>query len=377
MACITKRRERYVIDCYDQHGQRYRKSMPAGTTKDTARKELREIEAKIERRTFLHEKNTPAFSKVAQQWLEYKKTRCRATTWEMYQGLLKNHFEDLNRRSINLITTATIEKFITARQSQDMALATLRKIMVTLNQVMKYSVRHRLVDFNPVTDAERPKGTGIIDESKDMSILTPEQIRGFIEAEPDQKYKTLFLTAILTGMRQGEVLGLKWTDVNFTTKQINVRRTFNHGRYFEPKTKQSIRSIDLAPILIKELAAWKLISAGQNSGLVFPTETETPICCSNMVRRHFNPSLKKAGISHIKFHALRHTYASLLIEQGENIKYVQNQLGHSSPTVTLNVYAHLMKKENPGAACRLENAIFETTGHNLVTNEKKEFTRNG
>ena len=96
-----------------------------------------------------------------------------------------------------------------------------------------------------------------------------------------------------------------------------------------------------------------------------------------MVRRHYAPALKKAEIPHIKFHALRHTYASLLIEQKENIKYIQNQLGHSSPTVTLNVYSHLMKGENQEAACRLENAIFEGTGHNLVTNKKEGLTVNG
>jgi len=70
------------------------------------------------------------------------------------------------------------------------------------------------------------------------------------------------------------------------------------------------------------------------------------------------PALKKAGIPRIKFYALRHTYASLLIEQKENIKYIQNQLGHSSPTVTLNVYSHLMKGENQDAVCRLEDNIF-------------------
>jgi integrase len=76
-----------------------------------------------------------------------------------------------------------------------------------------------------------------------------------------------------------------------------------------------------------------------------------------MVNRHFNPALKKAGIERIRFHDLRHTYASLLIEQGENIKYIQTQLGHSSPTVTWNVYAHLMKPVNQEAASKLENKI--------------------
>ena len=143
-----------------------------------------------------------------------------------------------------------------------------------------------------------------------------------------------------------------------TREQIHVKRTFNHGRFFAPKTKQAFRNIDLLPILVKALAAWKLKSASQVENFVFQSETGTPLRCFNMVRRHYAPALKKAGIPHIKFHALRHTYASLLIEQKENIKYIQNQLGHSSPNVTLSVYAHLMKDENQDAVCRLEDNIF-------------------
>ena len=90
-----------------------------------------------------------------------------------------------------------------------------------------------------------------------------------------------------------------------------------------------------------------------------------------MVNRHFNPALKDAKIPRIRFHDLRHTYVSLLIEQGENIKYIQSQLGHSSPTVTLNVYAHLMKPVNQEAACRLERAVFEVTGDQMETKLEK------
>lgn len=371
MACIAKRRGRYVIDCYDQHGKRYRKTMKAGTTKEAARRELREIEAKIERRTFLHEKKTPLFSEVAQEWLEYKKTRCRETTWEMYGGHLRNHFADLDGKWINLITTATIEKYITERQTEGMNLGTLKKIMVTLNQVMRYAVRHRMVDFNPVRDAERPKSTGNIENEKEMEILTPEQIRAFLDGVEDQKYRTLFLVSVMTGMRQGEGLGLFWSDVNFDKKQIHVRRTFNHGRYFEPKTRGSIRKIDLAPMVVKALAEWKLKSGGQDDTLVFPSETGTPIGCFNMVRRHFNPALKRAGLPRIRYHSLRHFYASLLLGQGESVKYVQTQLGHASPVITLNVYQHLMKETNQEAVCKLENTIFQGTGQKMVTKEER------
>jgi integrase len=92
-----------------------------------------------------------------------------------------------------------------------------------------------------------------------------------------------------------------------------------------------------------------------------------------MLRRCFRPALKAAGLPCIRFHDLRHTYASLLIAQGENIKYIQNQLGHSSPTITLNVYAHLIKDRNPEAARRLENSVFGDSGSNMVAENERGY----
>ena len=287
---------------------------------------------------------------------------------------LRNHFSDLDQIKISQIATTTVENFIGMRQG--MNINTLRKLLVTFNQVMAYAVRHKFIDFNPVRDAERPRRQGKEGDEKAIAILNPEQIRAFLEAETDEKYKTLFLVAIMTGARQGEILGLKWSDVDFSKKQISINRTFNHGRFFTPKTKGSVRRIDLAPVVVKELAGWKLKSGGQDEGLIFPNEAGEPMNYSNMVQRHFHQALQKAGTDRIRFHDLRHTFASLLLNQGTNIKYVQTQLGHSSPTVTLNVYSHLMKSENQEDVCRLENAIFQTTGHNLVTNEEKGLTAN-
>ena len=123
--------------------------------------------------------------------------------------------------------------------------------------------------------------------------------------------------------------------------------------------------------MMAELKKWKIACPPCVLDLIFPNEAGNPINHSNMLWRHFFPALRKAGIKRIRFHDLRHTYASLLIEQGENIKYIQNQLGHSSPTVTLNVYAHLMKPTNQESAMRLENTIFETSGSKMVAESKK------
>jgi len=357
MACIAKRRNRYVIDFYDNQGKRQRQTLKKGTTKKRAKEILRDIEDQLEKGIYIPDKRIPAFSKTAKDWLEYKKPNLRASTWSVYEGHTQNHFSDLDNLKINRITIAKIEQWIADRQKEGMNIATLRKILVTLNQIMAYAVRHRYISFNPVRDAERPKGQGNTKKKK-IRVLTPTEINALLEAESDLKYKTLYRLAVFSGARQGELLGLKWSDVDWENNQIHIQRTFNNGAWYDTKTETSNRKIDLGPAMITELKKWKLACPKSKLGLMFPNGVGNPINHNNLVNRHFNPALEAAKLPKIRFHDLRHTYASLLIEQGENIKYIQSQLGHSNPTVTLNVYAHLMKPTNQAAAIRLENAIF-------------------
>jgi integrase len=361
MACVTKRRDRWVLDFYDQHGERQRTSLPEGTTKGQAKEALREIEDDVAKGIYLPTKKIPLFSEVARDWLDFKKLNVRETYWEVCGSHLRNHFNDLNRVLINQITIATLEKFIAARQAQGMNINTLRRILVTLGQILSYAVRHRYIDHNPLRDAERPRDRGKYQEEGDkISTLNPDQIKTLLEHVSNPKYHTLFLMAIMTGARAGELLGLKWSDIdwNMTQPQVYIQRTFNKGRFFTPKTKNSRRKIDLAPAVVGALKKWRLACLPTELDLIFPNKAGSPMDSDNMTKRFFHPALKAAGLPKVRFHDLRHTYASLMIEQGENIKYVQNQLGHATPTVTLNVYAHLMKPANQEAVCRLENTLF-------------------
>jgi len=241
---------------------------------------------------------------------------------------------------------------------------------MTLN-IGLYAVRHRYIDHNPLADAERPRGQGKDEGGTKINILKKKKIKAFLDATKSLKYKTLFMMAIMSGARQGELLGLKWSDLDLENKQIKIRRTFNSQAWYKPKTRSSKREIDLGPATIRALKKWRLACPPNKLDLMFPNEAGQPLNHNNMVTRYFNPALAKAKIDRIRFHDLRHTYASLLIEQGENIKYIQSQLGHSNPTVTLNVYAHLMNKTNPVSALRLENSIFKTTGSKMVAKPKK------
>jgi len=159
--------------------------------------------------------------------------------------------------------------------------------------------------------------------------------------------------------RQGELLGLQWQDIDWENNQIHIQRTFNNGNWYDVKTQTSNRKIDIGPSMMADLKRWQGECKPNKQNLIFPNSAGQTMNHTNMRARHFYPALEAAGIKKIRFHDLRHTYASLLIDQGENIKYIKTQLGHSSPTVTLNVYAHLMKQVNQESACRLENTIFE------------------
>lgn len=384
---ISKRRGRYVLDFYDQHGQRHRQAMPESSTLKDARREMREIESRIDRRLYLAERKMPLFSDVAKQWLEHKKEYVRESSYDTLKINYHTHFGFFTSIKINHITVSVVEQFVSSlknkpiktrkkkckgepeseRKEKLLALATIRKILITLNQIMSYAVRHRYLDYNPLQDVERPRAQGRASEQKKPQILSPTEIQRFLDAVKNAKYYTLFFTALMTGARQGELLGLRWTDVDFQKKQIHIRRTYNMGRFFTPKTEQSNRSIDMSSGLIRALTTWQIQSGGRNDDLVFPSAEGTPISAANMMKRYFLPALTASECPRIRFHDLRHTYASLLIHQNESIKYIQTQLGHSSPTVTLNIYSHLLKDQNPEAADRLEKMIFGIDGHKMVT----------
>ena len=170
----------------------------------------------------------------------------------------------------------------------------------------------------------------------------------------------------MTGMREGENLGLKWDDIDWVAGQIHVKRNYHHGSFYKPKSKASRRKIDLAPQLITQLKTWQLACPPNKLDLVFPTRNGKPIDGTSMFRNKFLPALKTAKIPKIRFHALRHTFASLLIDQGENPKYIQRQMGHSSINITFDIYGHLMKDTNEEAARKLGDTIFGEDGQNSL-----------
>ncbi|MCP4632157.1 MAG: site-specific integrase [candidate division Zixibacteria bacterium] len=169
-------------------------------------------------------------------------------------------------------------------------------------------------------------------------------------------------------MRRGELLALKWSDIDWNSSHIIVRRSLYRGQVITPKSKYSYRRIVMSPMLNKTLEEHRLFVPQSEFDLVFCRDDGKPLCPHSLVKRKFFPTLTRAGLRRIRFHDLRHTYASLLIAQGENIKFIQNQLGHSSAMTTLDRYGHLMPNAHNEAAEKLDQTVFGNFVRKLLEN---------
>ncbi len=162
-------------------------------------------------------------------------------------------------------------------------------------------------------------------------------------------------------MRQSEVLGLEWGDIDWHSGKIYVRRVLQQGRFYEPKTQSSKRAVVVPPVLVEALRIHQVrqsVEPAQNPlDLVFPNSAGRPMASRNLSQRVFEPALRAAGLRKVSFHALRHSYVSLLLGQGESIKFISRQVGHASAKMTLDIYCHLLESANEEAMARLQERL--------------------
>ncbi len=179
------------------------------------------------------------------------------------------------------------------------------------------------------------------------------------------------MLAVTTGMRQGELLGLKWSDVDLEGGRVSIRRTLTRtgvgsAAFGNPKTSKSRRTVRLTAQGVEALGSHlerqlkEIENAGDHysdQGLVFTTKTGTPINPSNLRNRSFATLLRTAGLPHIRFHDLRHTCATLLLVKGVHPKFVQELLGHATIAITLDIYSHVLPGMGDQAATAMEDVL--------------------
>lgn len=353
---IHKKGNKYyiVFRVYDSKtGKKKQKWTPAGISKREAERKLVELMGEVHNGSYKEIKKI-TFDNFSKLWIDsYAKTKTKPSTLRSYQDIIKNHLTPaMGDYLLTEINTAMLQRYVAIRLD-DVKPKTVINELVPMKRMFKHAVTWGYLKVNPAEYVERPRV-----EYEEMEILTPDEIRLFLD-NVTIKYKCIFLTAILTGMRRGELLGLQWGDIDWQHCQIHVRRSLcnTSKKLISPKSKRSIRKIDMSPSLVMELKRHKLASPVSEIDLVFANSKGRPSDGDSLVKRQFLPALRRAKIRKVRFHDLRHSNVALRIEQEQNIKYIQHQLGHASIQTTLDRYGHLIKEVNQEQAMKLDNAL--------------------
>jgi integrase len=297
----------------------------------------------------------------AELWVKQRGFITDPTLETSLEAMIKNDFPELpdsNREAMKNTILAGLEKRKMARPS-------IRIILAELCAMFNSAIEDGLIMENPARRLSRfYKQAPIMHE--EIQPLTHAEVPIFLETTV--KYAPdcypLFLCAIHTGLRSGELAGLKWEDVDFNSKFLIIRKNIVRGKVHKTKTDQ-IRRVDMSDALIAELMSLRrrrkedYLTKGKNEipEWVFCNQEGNPADMHNIKNRHFAKCLAKAGLRRIRFHDLRHSFASLLLQDGQSLKYVSDQLGHSSIKMTADIYGHLVPGANRQAVNRLPTRI--------------------
>lgn len=289
----------------------------------------------------------------------------KLSTLNSYLSIFEKHIKpEFEAYGMQAVSSAEINSFKTKLQKQGLARKTVRNILNLLNRFFADAVKDRYVRYSPMEGVDKPE----ISRKKKGRALRPTEIQGpLANAEPDARL--IILTAVLTGMRRGELFGLRWEDVDWQQNVVRVRQAlyWRYGKhvrpaegdlftFITPKSESSIRDIDLSPALKKELRERYLCS--KKAGLVFSAPDGRPLDPNGFAKKQFSAAVAAAELGKVRFHDLRHTFGSLKIEQGENVYYIQRQMGHSSIQVTIDIYGHLLETRKPEAAQKTDDVLF-------------------
>lgn len=291
------------------------------------------------------------------RWLEdVARPAVSPSTHQLYKGLIRLHINPrIGAVPLSRLTPvhaqgmlATMERYGASPRLRQMALGVLHR---ALGQAVRWSMVPRNI-CDAVTRPRVPRET--------MRALTTDQVTRLFGTAKGDRLEALYVLAVTTGLRQGELLGLQWDDIDLPGAVLRVQHTLHelNGRLWvgEPKTKRGRRQVDLPAVAVVALQTHRerMLVEGRSDGLVFSDTQGGPLRKSNLLRRSFLPLLKRAGLPTIRFHDLRHTAATLLLAQGVHPKIVQERLGHSQISLTLDTYSHVLPGMGREAASKID-----------------------
>ena len=345
--------------------------------KKAAKEVARQIQARLAlgEEAFAEDVDAPTVAEYSEIWLKnYVAVECKPRTHELYGTMFRLHIiPTLGRIRLDRMQRCQIQELIAAKAETGLSRSTLRNILAPLREMLNHAVEDRIIQVNPSARmGKRLSRLRNDKEGKRVEIFTESELRHLLvmaeRACPE--HADAIYTAAWSGIREGELLGLQWPDFDFRNGFAEIRRTIAYRKsrlLIGPPKSGKARRVDLPKVLVVRMKArldkaieHSALSGQPFNGWVFPNRAGSPIDASHFINRTWHPLLRKAGLRRVKFHSLRHTYASLLIMRGENLKYISEQLGHSSIQVTIDLYGQLIPGFHRGAVDALAEATNAT-----------------
>lgn len=313
-----------------------------------------------------------------EQWLDQRRPRLKQGSIEQYEYVIRRHIvpdlggvrlDKLTPAHVEAVMAATIKRCTRAKQqdgdrpnARPRGVATANKVRTVLHAAMKQAIRQRLVNtMNPV-DTVDPLPV----LKREMVLWTPEQAAAFLDAARPHRLYALFYLAMSTGLRRGELLGLRWCDLrasNVTVKQSLVKAKAGGTRIETPKNHKT-RTVGLPPDALEVLMCHRQVHNAEKaqaaveghswpaSDLVFTSEVGTPVHPDNP-KRVLNAICQEAGVPRLRLHDLRHLYSSVCIASGVDPKELAHRLGHARASFTLDRYTHLFAEQRTASTTSL------------------------
>jgi integrase len=294
---------------------------------------------------------------VESAWLPEVLPTLKYSTKQHYKYVVRLHllpaFGDMQLRSI---TRERVQQFLAAKSLSGLSWKTCRHIRTVFGTVMGAAEIAGYINSNPVRTTRLPR-RGLIEE---RPAIAPENIRALLAVLPEPSRSVASLL-VFTGMRVGELLALRWRDVDLTNRTVRVRRTVYEGHFDEPKTKRSNRTVPLGPKGIEILAALQPANLNPDA-LVYATRKGTPLSRRNLLNRQLRPAAAKLGLMGINWHWLRHANVTLHDSVGTPLGTVQALVGHSSPELLQEIYLHSVPADAKQAMQKVEEVLSEANG---------------
>lgn len=326
---------------------------------------VREITNKIEH-GLTFDATILTLERFMQSWLTGKDLSIRQNTARNYRRYTEEDILPvIGKMRLQNIQPAHIRQLYLRMQAEGKGERTIQLVHATLHCALKQAVRERLLGYNPMDAVQRPKV-----ETKEFTVFTEEQARSFLAATKDHPYEALFYLALTTGLRKGELLGLMWSDVDWKKSTLRVERQLQQANWrpaelVPTKTKSGRRRIKLGKVTLAKLKEHRQRQETQKAlagndwkenGMLFTTSIGT-FMNQSKVSKEFKRLLQSAGLPDMRFHDLRHTSLSILLDYGTPVNTVQRRAGHSKASVTTDIYGHMMSHSQDAAAEKIEKIV--------------------